>query len=264
MSHSIKHSTRVARWIFAAMLGLAAHWASAGHGGGGAKTCDADSRVFAPDTLPYDLSYAQWSARHWQWFYSLPVDANPLFDTADVSAGQSGNVWFLGGTFAPSEIAPNVFVGDVTRQCVIPSGTALFFPLVDVEASTLEGYGNNEKDLRASAEFLAAFIDPGSLSLEIDGVPVSGLTNYGVESPLFTFGPLPDDNVLEAQGYDAPQGATTASVSDGYFAMVKALPVGTHTIHFTGTLDASSIGGPIFIQDITYNLTVAPRGQVGK
>jgi hypothetical protein len=124
MSHSIKHATRAARWIFAAMLGLAAHWASAGHGGGGAKTCDADSRVFAPDSQPYGLSYAQWSARNWQWFYSLLVDANPLFDTADVSAGQSGNVWFLGGTFAPSEIAPNVFVGDVTRQCVIPSGTA--------------------------------------------------------------------------------------------------------------------------------------------
>jgi hypothetical protein len=111
---------------------------------------------------------------------------------------------------------------------------------------------------------LAAFIDPGSLSLEIDGQPVTSLADYAAESPLFNFGPLPDDNVLEAQGYDAPQGVSTASVSDGYFAMVKALPVGTHTIHFTGTLDASSIGGPIFIQDITYHLTVAPRGQMGK
>jgi hypothetical protein len=144
------------------------------------------------------------------------------------------------------------------------TAAALFFPLVDLEASTLEGNGDNEKDLRASAEFLAAFIEPGSLSLEIDGVPVSGLSDYGVESPAFTFGPLPDDNVLEAEGYDAPQGASSASISEGYFAMVKPLPVGTHTIHFTGTLDASSIGGPIFIQDITYHLTVAPRGQVGK
>jgi hypothetical protein len=256
MSNTIKHSTRAACWIFAVMLGLAGQWARAGSGESRGN-CNADSSVFPPNSQPYDLSYAEWSARHWQWFYSLPVDANPLFDTADCSAGQSGNVWFLGGTFAPSEIAPNVFVGQVTRQCVIPSGTALFFPLVDVEASTLEGYG----DLRAGSEFLAAFIEPGSLSLEIDGNAVTGLADYGVESPLFTFGPLPDNNVLENQGYDAPQGATTASVSDGYFAMVKALPVGTHTIHFTGTIDASSIGGPIFIQDITYNLTVATHGQ---
>jgi hypothetical protein len=88
---------------------------------------------------------------------------------------------------------------------------------------------------------------------------VTNLADYEFESPLFTFGPLPENNVLAAQGYDAPAGSTSPSVSDGVFAMIKALPVGTHTIHFTSTLDASPIGGPVFLQDITYHVTVVPR-----
>jgi hypothetical protein len=260
MFNPIRTASHAAGCALALLLvSLTAPSAPAGGGGG-----TADSLVYPADSSPHGLSYAEWSARHWQWFYSLPVDANPLFDTADGGAGQSGNVWFLGGTFAPTEIAPGVFAGLEDRSLEIPSGTALFFPLVDAEGSTLEGNGDTEADLRAAAEFFAGFIDPDSLSLEIDGKPVTHLLDYEFESPLFTFGPLPENNVLEAQGYDAPAGATTPSVSDGYFSMVKPLPVGEHTIHFTSTLDASSVGGPIFLQDITYHITVVPRGQFKK
>ena len=73
---------------------------------------------------------------------------------------------------------------------------------------------------------------------------------------LFTFGPLPDNNILESFGYDAPEGATSPSVSDGVFVMLKPLAAGQHTIHFGGTLDLSGVGGPLFVQDITYHVTV--------
>jgi len=257
---SIRTAFRFGRYILPVLLiALAAPSAPAGGGSG-----TANALVSPANSKPHGLSYAQWSARHWQWFYSFPVEANPLFDTADGSAGQSGDVWFLGGTFAPTEIAPGVFDGVADRSLRIPSGTALFLPLVDAEGSTLEGNGETEADLRATAEFFGGFIDPDSLSLEIDGKPVTNLGDFAFESPLFTFGPLPANNVLAAQGYNAPAGSTSPSVSDGYFAMIKELPVGMHTIHFTSTLDASSIGGPIFLQDITYHLTVVPRGQYKK
>jgi hypothetical protein len=260
MLHSIRIMSRLIRCGLPLFLvvGLAAPSAPADGGGG-----TADHLVYPVGSSPYGLSYGEWSARHWEWFYSLPVDANPLFDTADGATGQSGRVWFLGGTFAPSEIAPNIFAGVADRAIEVPAGTSLFFPLVDAEASTLEGNGQTEAELAAAAEFFADLVDPDRLTLEIDGEPVSNLPDHRFDSPLFTFGPLPDNNVLEAQGYDAPAGATTPSVSDGYFAMVKPLPVGEHTIHFTSTLDASSVGGPIFLQDITYHITVVPRGQVG-
>lgn len=258
-THISTHPVRLALALL--LVGLAASFTFAG---GGKRCGTADALIYPVGSSPHGASYAEWSARHWQWLYSLPVDAHPLFDTADASAGQSGHVWFLGGTYAASETLPNVFVGLEDRSITIPSGTALFFPLSDVEVSTLEGNGDNVAELAATAKMFAGFIDPKDLTLEIDGKPVTHLADYAVESGPFIFGPLPPNNVLAAQGYDAPAGSTTQSVSDGYFTMVKELPVGTHTIHYTSVLDASPIGGPIFLQDITYRITVVPRGQFKK
>jgi hypothetical protein len=219
----------------------------------------ANTAVLPPNSKPYGHSYAEWSAMHWQWEYSMPVDQHPLFDTADCSEGQSGKVWFLGGTFASTEAVPGVIVGQVTRECTIPAGTSLFFPLVDVECSTIELNGDTEGELRDCANLFADLIDPDSLFLTIDGKVVKNLADYRVESPLFTFGPLPDNNILQSFGYDAPEGSTSPSVSDGVFVMLKPLSVGEHTIHFGGVVDLSSIGGPTFVQDITYVITVAKK-----
>lgn len=227
---------------------------------GAARADNPNSGVAPLNSTPQGLTYAEWSALHWQWLFSLPVDAHPLLETADVSAGQSGHVWFLGGTFASVEVGPGIILGEADREATIPSGTALFFPLNDVEASTLEGNGETEAELRALANFFADFIVPSTVFLEIDG-QATDVTTYRVESPLATYGPLPDNNVLQLFGLDAPEGSTSPFVSDGYFAMVKSLPVGTHTLHFGGIGDFSSIGGPIFIQDIRYTITVVPRGQ---
>jgi hypothetical protein len=215
----------------------------------------ADSRVYPINSRPHGASYAEWSAGHWRWLYSLPVDHHPLFDTADCSAGQSGRVWFLGGTFTLSTVNGTV-VGKVTRECTIPTGTSLFFPLLDAECSEIEGNGTTEAELRACAKMNADLIIPGSLFCLIDGMPVSHPERYRVQSPLFTFGPLPANNVLQFSGVPAPPGATSPAVSDGYFLMLKPFPPGKHTIHFGGTADLTSIGGPVFIQDITYHLTV--------
>src|SRR5262245_41956516 len=188
------------------------------------------------DSKPRGLTYGQWSARHWQWLFSLPVDAHPLFDTADCSAGQSGHVWFLGGTFASIEVGPGVILGEADRTCTIPSGTALFFPLIDVEASTLEGNGDTVAELRDFAEFFTDFVDPSSVFLEIDGKSAD-VASFRVQSPLFTFGPLPDNNVVQLFGIDAPEGTTSQSISDGWWAFLEPLSVGTHTIRFGGVAD---------------------------
>ena len=51
-------------------------------------------RVYPPGSRPFGLSYGEWSARWWQWAYSMPVTGHPLFDEtgADCAAGQSGPV----------------------------------------------------------------------------------------------------------------------------------------------------------------------------
>ena len=217
-----------------------------------AQAGDGNPGILPPQSHPYGKSYAEWSAEHWKWTYSLPADAHPLTDTADVSAGQSGPVWFLGGTWAPTADLNGNLVGVADRHVTIPAGKALFFPLVDVESSEAEGNGSTEAELRTGANYFADHAV--GLSCVIDGRPVKHLEKYRVESPLFTFGPLPENNLL-----GLPADTTSPAVSDGYFIMLAPLSVGEHTIHFTGAFvfTAAQDGFDFsFTLDITYHINV--------
>lgn len=212
--------------------------------------------ILPPGSAPYGHTYGQWSAQHWQWLYSLPADAHPLFDTADCSTGQAGQVWFLGGTFTTVSPEPGVVIGTATRDCTVPVATALFFPIIDAECATAEGNGTTDDALRACA---IGIIDHAvDLSCEIDGVAVQNLAVFRKQSPLFTWGPLPENNVF-LDPVNFPAGTTSPSVSDGYFVMVAPLSRGSHTIHFKGSLvftQAQDGFDFTFSLDITYHLMV--------
>jgi hypothetical protein len=226
-----------------------------------AEAKDAQPGVLPPQSHPYGKTYAQWSAEHWKWVYSLPVDQHPLYDTADVGTGQPfEHVWFLGGTYTATPDANGNIAAVANRDVTIPAGTALFFPITDVEASVLEGNGTTEAELRGTAQSLEDHAQ--GMTCTIDDRTVNHLDHHRIQSPLFTIGPLPANNVFEASGVTAPAGTTTLSVSDGVFVMVAPLSVGGHTIHFTGSLVFTLAQDGFdfsFSQDITYNLTVSPR-----
>lgn len=199
-------------------------------------------RILPPGSTPHGMTYGEWSARWWQWALSLPVDQNPFFDEnggcSNGANGQLGPVWFLTGVINVS--------GTATRDCTVPAGKALFFPIINVECSTLEAppfYGGNEAELRACAKGFHF----GNVFAEIDGVPVQDLDRYLVDSPLFTF-TVPPNNVLGV----GP--GTGQSVSNGYYLMLAPLSVGKHIIRFGGTFTDFN-----FSLDITYHITVAPR-----
>jgi hypothetical protein len=216
---------------------------------------DANSRVFPVKARPRGLSYGEWLARSGQWAFSLPQDAHPLFDTADCSAGQSGKVWFLAGTVGV-DVAPGVILQEAHRSCTIPSGTALFVPILSGFGATIQGVDSlTDEELRAGAKAGGDAILPESLRLVIDGRSVTDLQDFRVQSPVFTFGPLPENNI-----FGAPAGATGRAVIDGYAAMLKPLPVGTHTIQFAATVVDQSAGITV-IEDISYTITVVPRGR---
>ena len=103
----------------------------------------------------------------------------------------------------------------------------------------------------------ADLIDPKNLSLKIDGKPVTNLQDFrfGFPAPV-SIGPLPANNVL-----GLPAGATSSLVLNGYAVMLKPLPVGTHTIEFHARADFRPAGGPEASQDISYTITVVPRGR---
>ena len=85
----------------------------------------------------------------------------------------------------------------------------------------------------------------------IDGVPATNLDAYRVESPLFEFGPLPANNLLQLFGVDAPAGTTSLSVDAGHYLLLAPLSPGRHVVRFGGTFD--ELG---FSIDTTFVITV--------
>ena len=218
------------------------------------------SAIVPPGDRPGGLTYGEWNAKWWQWAYSMPVDEHPLYDTADCSERQSGNVWFLGSKFTSEQTGPTVFNATVDRKCTIPPNTMLFFPVMNVEGSPLENNGETEDELREYANGIMEHAI--NMHVEIDGCSIEISKEYLAPSPLFTFGPLPKNNVLQELGFDAPKGTTSMSVANGYYLMLAPLYVGKHTIHFEGTFKFTKEDDGfdfVFNQDVTYEIKVKPN-----
>jgi hypothetical protein len=205
------------------------------------------AEIFQPNSQPFGLSYADWTARWWQWAYSVPREVNPSYDDTGkyCAQGQSGPVWFLTGTYKHP----------VDRYCTIPAGKAILFTILNSECSFAE-FPNlkSEEQLRQCAKQMQDSVV--HLEASVNGIPLSSLEKYRIQSPLFNF-TVPHDNILGLP----PQ--TTQAVSDGNWVFLKPLPVGNHTIYFKGGLknitDSSSHGfaGPIgWDYPNTYHITV--------
>ncbi len=234
--------------------------------------------IIAPDSVAYGRTYGEWAAAWWQWALSIPATAHPLFDTpagnpADCGTGQrepngaTGPVFFLGGKFCRSDDA-TCTPGTATRNCTVPAGKALFFPVVNAEFSTLEettnpstsvpGCGPGPTGLTINCLRLAAqaAIDPTTnLAVQIDGRPIRDLkSKFRVQSPAFDITLPTNNNLFNAIGEGPFNGGTySPSVDDGVYVMLAPLSTGSHRLRFTGTFAQVN---PPFVVDITYNLTV--------
>ena len=60
---------------------------------------DQGNLAISRDSVAFGRTYSEWAAAWWQWALSIPVSVHPLFDHGDCKTGQSGPVYFLGGSF---------------------------------------------------------------------------------------------------------------------------------------------------------------------
>lgn len=188
-------------------------------------------------------TYNQWQTLWWQRLLSIPVvnDQHPVIN-GGAFPGADG-VEFLTGVG-----------GGVVIDITISDNTALFLPVFNIESSVFEPapfHGDDEASLRANSNGL---LDQAyDLFASLDGAPVD-LSSFRFDSPLFQWGPLPQDNLFQYFGMDAPAGTTSLAVDAGYYLLVTPLSKGLHTLHFGGKLDA--IGAAI---DTTYRVNVVPE-----
>jgi cache domain-containing protein len=210
--------------------------------------------VFTTTSNPYGLTYGEWTARWWQWAYSIPRDVHPAYDDSGryCAEGQTGPVWFLAGTYEhPAE-----------RYCTIPAGKAILLPILNSECSYAEFPNlNAEEELRQCAKQMQDSVV--QLEASIDGVAIAALQQYRLQSPLFNL-TLGENNIL-----GLPVNTTTEAVSDGNWLFLKPLSIGEHVIYFKGGLEATDnitgsnnssepFAGPYgWDNPVTYHITIS-------
>jgi len=184
--------------------------------------------VFSSDSKPYNFTYGEWTARWWQWGYSIPKNINPAYDNTgkNCAQGQSGPVRFLAGTYGHS----------VERVCTVPAGKAILFPILNSECSFAEFPKlKTLSELRMCAKTIQDQVT--TLMASVDGLPILQLQQYRIQSPPFNF-TLPHNNIL-----GMPANTTTQAVADGNWVFLKPLSPGVHTIVFKGEVQQPKIKG---------------------
>ena len=180
----------------------------------------------------------------WQWVFETPASENPLTDTTGqfAAVNQSGRVWFLAGNVG----------GTTVRTITVPSGKALFFPIVnvfDVENAIIAGGVKLflvPQPVQVAQAFVSNVIATATdLSCEVDGSPVPITAANLEQSTPFSLR-LPDDNIL-----GVPAGVYYPAVDSGYYVLLPPLSAGQHTIHWAGSITFFSLS-----LDVTYNITV--------
>jgi hypothetical protein len=225
--------------------------------------------VAPPDSRPHGASYGEWAAAWWQWAFSIKVHdsagniVHPLIanGVVDCGLGQTQNkVWFLAGTVG----------GAANRICTVPTGTALFFPMLNIAGDNVGTVPplTLTQLIQGAADFVN---NPVELHASISGGPfgqkgrapgpLNNLAAYRAAFAPFAYTLPASDSLYLFFGIDAPGTAWPSTivypaVADGYWLMIEPLPPGTYVIKFGGTSTAG------FAVDVTYTITVVPRGQV--
>lgn len=187
----------------------------------------------AVSTIAYADEGDDLGARWWQHALSIPAAINPILDDTGASCtiGQSGDTWFLHGSFGG---------GRIVRNCSAPAGRRFFLPIINWLCTPWPG-----ETVKQNVRLCKEVNDlTDTLHLTIDGVSSDGLIKRRSQVNPFDV-TVPDGNV-----YSWPLG-TYVAVHDGYWAMLPQLSPGLHTIEIMGGVSAWS-----FTVDVVYNLTV--------
>jgi hypothetical protein len=186
--------------------------------------------VVLPSKSVDGRTQVEWSRVWWQWAGSFKWDESPVADKTGYLCGskQAGPVWFLAGTYGTQR---------TIRTCKVPRGKYLFFPLINYVVMPPRDRTITCTAITNTAERVTN--NPSALVLEIDGVQINNLESHR----------LATKNCFDIGVNAKPKTRVYPSAANGYYAMLKPLPPGRHTINFGGIL-------PSMMQAVSYTLEV--------
>jgi hypothetical protein len=195
---------------------------------------EASVEVLAPDESWDGVSRAEWTARAWQWWLSLPTDVNPSETNQGCGYGQAGPVYFLP-------------IGADNVHCVVAEGTAIYVTAEWSQCSTIEpapSFGRNEEELQACASLDNTGI---TSHVTINGHDVGDTGRYRLATAAFPI-TLSEGNVNLAQpGVALAVAETTnfiiAPPPPGDYEIVASLssPDGSAVFTYTISVEAPQV-----------------------
>jgi len=175
--------------------------------------------IYPNNSSPYGLSYKEWTSLWWKWLVSIPKKRNPAISGSmqfSVPSQHHPDVWFLAGTFG----------GSSTRDCNIPYGKAILFPIINYECSFAdEPTIMTKKELQSKCT--SEINDIVDIFAYLDGRRIN-LEKCRVRSRCFKVN-IPSDNCLNAKK------GWTSMVSDGYWLFLEPLERGNHVLSTFGS-----------------------------
>lgn len=167
-----------------------------------------------------------------RWAVSQPNADGAIADpTGEKCAmGQEGSVWYLAGTFG----------GPVERECDIPIGKKLVFPLKNNWCVFPSEYYPDQASIDAALPILEAWSDvvrsqTCELTLRIDGHEVrSSLEELDEDFYISVFDPFEIDLHEDHWAPQAFAGGVMPATGFGHYVVVNPLPPGDHVIELGG------------------------------
>lgn len=226
-------------------------------------------QIVEPGRTLFGKSYNELTGEWWNWGLKEPAETNVILDETGMfcDLNQSGKVWFLAGNF---------FTGTTVRECTVPIGKALFFPLVNAVSFAPEfpeednpcraAFGTGVEGVRCDANDDIVFdrdsdlipdLRPVSVTIddlstpEKPDVTVSDLFAYRAQSQPGGYTQRVPEGSFVTQVFGFPAGDRSPAVADGYWIFVEPLLPGKYEVQFkarnTGTGE---------MLDVTYLLTI--------
>jgi hypothetical protein len=181
--------------------------------------------LFSIADKPYDKAWSEWCELWWKWIISIPRDKNPGMGHVSLVPNQfqyNDDIIFLAGSFD---------IGNYMNHDVkVPSGKALFFPLINAINSLSEDPEMKTKEdlIRWSKQDIE-IIAKKELIINGESFPQQLVYSepFSIEYPL--------NNV-----FNAKPGPTTA-ISCGYWAFLRPLSRGEYDIQTAGSCSAGTV-----------------------
>jgi hypothetical protein len=195
--------------------------------------------IYSTNSIPYSIPYQQWTAKFWQWLYSLSASQHPRenYTPEKCANGQQGPVWFLDAPLS----------GKQDRTCTVPAGKSILAAVVNGQCDSSDTTLHNDQDIRTCA---TEGNDYAVISGTLDGVQIKNLDQYRTDSGFYDITHAPD-NI-----YKTKSGGPYRAFTNGFFVFLEPLSPGKHDLHLS-----ANIANPVnpqynYAADWTYHLIV--------